>query len=50
MEASQQEHRNEDKCRDDERKVRHFRYRISENRVPGHDLLLERHRYDGLRA
>jgi hypothetical protein len=33
MEAGQQEHRNKDKCRGDERKVKCLGYHISENKV-----------------
>jgi hypothetical protein len=44
MEAGQQEHRNKDKCRGDERKVKCLGYHISENKVFGHDRLLESYR------
>jgi hypothetical protein len=44
MEAGQQEHRNKDKCRGDERKVKCLGYHTSENKVFGHDRLLDSYR------
>src|SRR5262245_31069912 len=41
MEAGEQEHRNKNKCCDDERKVHYFRYRVSESRTFDHDRLLK---------